>query len=115
MSHTTCAEVLSAGSGTTGETNAGDPSDVTNWRLEQTRFLLIAERVEGFFIERFTESGELLGETQHETMDEAMRYAYSEYDTISDWTLCPDGAAPLEYIRARSSRSVGAHPDIVGG
>jgi hypothetical protein len=40
--------------------------------------------------------------TQHETLDEAMGQAYSEYDAISDWRFCPDDADPLEYIKAQS-------------
>jgi hypothetical protein len=58
--------------------------------------------VEGFFLERFTDRGELVAETRHETLDEAMWQAYSEYDAISDWRLCPDDADPLEYITAHS-------------
>jgi hypothetical protein len=58
--------------------------------------------VDGFFLERLTERGELVDATQHETLDEAMRQAYSEYDTISDWRFCPDDADPLQYIRAQS-------------
>jgi len=64
--------------------------------------LLIAERVDGFFLERFNDRGELVGETQHETLDEAMWQAYAEYDEISDWRFCPDEADPLEYIQAQS-------------
>jgi hypothetical protein len=65
------------------------------------RLLLIAERLEGFFVERFTETGELVGQTQHDMMDEAMQEVYSEYEEISDWSLCPDGVDPLEYVRSR--------------
>jgi hypothetical protein len=60
--------------------------------------LLIAQRVDGFFLERVTESGELLGTTQHETLDEAMYEAYADY-TLSDWRFCPEDADPLEYLR----------------
>jgi hypothetical protein len=35
-----------------------------------------------------------------ETLDEAMRQAYSEY-TISNWRFCPDDVDPLEYIQAQ--------------
>jgi hypothetical protein len=59
--------------------------------------------VNGFFLERFTDHGQLVGETQHDTLDEAMWQAYSEYDAISDWRFCPDDADPLEYIRAQSN------------
>ena len=68
----------------------------------RVKVLLIAERVDGFFLERFTDRGELVGETQHDTLDEAMWQAYSEYQAISDWRFCPDGADPLEYIQAQS-------------
>ena len=65
--------------------------------------LLVTERVEGFFLDRLTDRGELVGETQHDTLDEAMWQAYSEYPAISDWRFCPDDADPLEYIQTRSS------------
>jgi len=51
-------------------------------------------RVEGFFLERFNGRGELVGTTQHETMDEAMWQASSEYE-IADWR-----SYPVAYIRA---------------
>jgi hypothetical protein len=89
VSKTQCAEVFSA---------SGVAPNV--------KLLLIAERVEGFFVGRFTEGGELVSETQHETMDEAMREIYSDYDAVSEWRECPDGVDPLEYIRERSSRSI---------
>jgi hypothetical protein len=64
--------------------------------------LLIAQEVDGFHLERFTDHGERVGATVHETLDDAMHQAYSEYDAISDWRLCPDDADPLQYIRGRS-------------
>ena len=66
----------------------------------QVRVLLVAERVDGFFLERLTEGGDVVGATRHDTMDEAMDQAYSEYAAISDWRLCPDDVDPLEYLRA---------------
>jgi hypothetical protein len=68
------------------------------------KVLLISERPDGFFLERFNERDELVGETQHDEMDDAMREAYSQYGPISDWRLCPDGVDPLQYIRARAGR-----------
>jgi hypothetical protein len=65
------------------------------------KFLLVTERADGFFLERFTDRGELLGDSQYETLDEAMREAYSEY-VISSWRFCPDDADPLKYIQAQS-------------
>ncbi|MFZ0975178.1 MAG: hypothetical protein WAN22_23325 [Solirubrobacteraceae bacterium] len=81
MNSTYCAEVLS-------------PSG-------QVKVVLIDIRVDGFFLERFTDSGELVGETQYDTLDEAMWQAYSDY-ALSDWSFCPDGVDPLDYIRAQS-------------
>jgi hypothetical protein len=57
--------------------------------------------VEGFFLQRFTDRGELLSETQHDTADEAMWQARAEY-VLSDWRACPDGVDPLEYVRTKS-------------
>jgi hypothetical protein len=84
-----------------GQVNRTHCAEVLSRPLSQVRVLVIAERVEGFFLERFTDRGELVGTTQHDTMEEAMYQAYSEY-TISEWRLCPDGVDPLEYIHARS-------------
>jgi hypothetical protein len=87
VNRTRCAEVLSR---------------VPAPRAQPVKVLLVVERVDGFFLERLTERGELVGTTRHDTMDEAMDQVYSEYDAVSDWRLCPDGADPLEYLRAQS-------------
>jgi hypothetical protein len=76
-------------------------SDVGTGPRPQVKVLLIAERVDGFFLQRFTDRGQLVGDTQHDTLDEAMWQAYTEY-VLSDWSFCPDDVDPLEYIRARS-------------
>jgi hypothetical protein len=60
-------------------------------------------RVEGFFLERFNDRGELVDTTLHETMDEAMWQASSEYE-LADWGSCPEDVDPVAYIRARSDR-----------
>jgi hypothetical protein len=113
---TRCAEVLSVAAIPSAQAESGNPSDAATGRsLPQVKLLLIAERVDGFFVKRFTDSGELVSETQHETMDEAMQQVYSEHDAISEWRFCPDGADPLEYIRAQSSRSVDPRPTTQGG
>ena len=70
--------------------------------VAEVKLLLIRETPEGFFLERRTESGEAAGDTQYETLDDAVRFAHSEYDPISDWRVCPDDVDPLEFIRARS-------------
>jgi hypothetical protein len=68
-----CSEVLSPAPDTTG-----------------VKTLRILERVDGFFLQRLDERGELQRATQHDTMDEAMLYAYSEYEAISDWRRCSE-------------------------
>ena len=68
-----CSEVLTPSPGSPG-----------------VKFLRILEKVDGFFLQRFGERGESLGELQFETMDEAMHHVYSEYHEISDWRFCPD-------------------------
>jgi hypothetical protein len=102
MSRTYCSEVLSLARTPRAESQSGDHlSDVgTHGPPPQVKVLLISERVDGFFLERFTDRGELVGDSQYETLDDAMRVAYSEY-TISDWRFCPDDVDPLEYIRAQ--------------
>jgi hypothetical protein len=99
---TSCAEVLSLAPITRAKSDFGDRSAVGTARpLPQVKVLFIDARVDGFFLERFTDRGELVGETQHDTMDEAMWQAYSEY-VLSDWRSCPDDVDPLEYIQAQS-------------
>lgn len=100
MSRTRCAEVLSLAPAKTAHAESADPDDVaTGPPRHRVKVLLIDERVDGFFLERLTDRGESAGTTQHDTMDEAMWQAYSEY-VLSDWTSCPDGVDPLEFIRA---------------
>jgi hypothetical protein len=101
VSRTRCAEVLSLAPTPGAQSRSGDLSDLGR-PVAPVNFLLIVERVDGFFLERFTDRGALVATTQHETMDEAMWQVYSEYHAISDWRFCPDGADPLEYIRAQS-------------
>jgi hypothetical protein len=103
VSWTYCSEVLSVAPTPTAQSESGDPSDVRTGRpLPQVKGLLIAERVDGFVLQRLTDRGEHVGDTQHDTLDEAMSYAFSEYDAISDWRFCPDDADPLAYIQAQS-------------
>jgi hypothetical protein len=104
MSRTYCSEVLSVVPTRRSQSEPRDLSDVgAGPRQPQVKVLLIVERVEGFFLQRLTDRGEHVGDTQHDTLDEAMSYAYSEYDAISDWRFCPDDADPLEYIEAQSN------------
>ena len=101
----TCAAVSSLARAPKGQAESGDLSDVgTSRRLPPSvKALFIDERVEGFFLERFNDRGELVGTTQHDTMDEAMSQAYSEYE-IAEWRSCPADVDPVQYLRA--------HPDL---
>jgi hypothetical protein len=107
VTRTYCSEVLSLGPTSRAHSESGDPSDAGAGRPQmEVKVLLIAQRVDGFFLERLTDRGELVSTTQHETLDDAMYQAYSEYDTISDWRLCPDDADPAQYLHSHSDPSV---------
>jgi hypothetical protein len=95
-----CAEVLSLAPAPRGQSGSRSLSDVGTRRAlpPVVKVLVIAERVEGFFLERFNNRGKLVGATQHETMDEAMSQAYSEF-AVADWRSCPEDVNPVEYIR----------------
>ena len=97
-----CAEVLSLAPTPKARPESQQPSDVgTGRRLPtEVKALFIDVRVEGFFLERFNDRGVVVAATQHETMDEAMWQAYSEY-VLSDWTSCPEDVDPVQYIRSR--------------
>ena len=98
-----CAEVLALARTPRGQSESGGLSDVGTGRplLSEVKALFIDERVEGFVLERFNDRGGLVGTTQHDTMDEAMWQASSEYE-IADWRSCPEDVDPVEYIRAHS-------------
>jgi len=94
--------VLSLAPGVSAQPESGALSGGAPGRpSERVKVVLIDIRVDGFFLERLTDTGELEGETQYDTLDEAMWQAYSDY-VLSDWSFCPDGVDPLEYIRAQS-------------
>ena len=98
-----CSEVLSLAPNPKAQSESEHLSGGgTGKPLLQAKVLLITERVDGFVLQRLTDRGEHVGDTQHDTLDEAMSYAYSEYDAISDWRFCPDDVDPLEYIRPQS-------------
>src|SRR5690348_11404504 len=98
MAH--CAEVLSLAPTARTRSEPGDAPEVGTGRpVPQAKALVIYERVEGFFLERLTDRGESAGTTRHDTMDEAMWLAYSEY-VVSDWSPCPDDTDPLECVKS---------------
>ena len=102
---TYCAEVLSLAPDDGPQHESGPlPAAAKPQPTADVKVLLIVQRPDGFFLERFNERGELVGESQHDEMDDAMREAYSQCGPISDWRLCPDGVDPLEYIRTHAGR-----------
>ena len=103
VTRTYCAEVLSHAAALPAPSSPGSSSGAAAGRpAPQVKVLLIAQKVDGFYLERLTDNGERVGDTLHETLDDAMYQAYSEYDALSDWRLCPDDADPLQYIRGQS-------------
>jgi hypothetical protein len=100
-----CAEVLSPAITPNDRPESRKPSDPGTGqpRLADVKALFIDVRVEGFFLERFNDRGELVSTTQHETMDEAMSQAYSEYE-LADWRSCPEDVDPVDYLRAHRDR-----------
>ncbi len=99
---TYCAEVLSPAADRGDQPGSGLPGVAERESAPDVKVLLISQRPEGFFLERFNERREFVGSTRHDEMDDAMREAWSQYGSLSDWRLCPDGTDPLEYIRSRS-------------
>jgi hypothetical protein len=97
-----CAEVMSLAPTADKGSRPDDPSTAT----PQVKALLIVEKVDGFFLKRLSANGEYVRTTQHDTMDEAMHQAYSEY-VLSEWRRCPEDVDPLTYIS-----STRASPDL---
>lgn len=56
--------------------------------------LRIVERVDGFILQRYDDRGGSVGDQLFETLDEAMRWVYSAYDSVSHWHFCPEDASP---------------------
>jgi hypothetical protein len=97
-----CAEVLSLAPTPHAQSQDPNRSEVaTDPPRPQVKILLILEKVEGFFLQRLTDRGQHVGNTQHDTLDEAMSYAYSEYGAISGWRFCPDDVDPLVHIQGQ--------------
>jgi hypothetical protein len=104
MSGTYCSEVLSPAPTPRAQCDHSNRSELaTDLPRPQVKVLLIVERIDGFSLQRLTDRGKHLGDTLHDTMDEAMSQAYCEYGAISDWRFCPDDVDPLQYIQAQSA------------
>jgi hypothetical protein len=78
MTRTYCAEVLSPAAASRAPSSSRSSFGAATGRpAPQAKVLLIAQEVDGFYLERFTDHGERIGDTLHETLDDAMHQAYS--------------------------------------
>ena len=70
-------------------------------RLPLPSVLVIEERPEGFFLIRYSMSGEFAGDTWHRDLDNAMGQATFEFgDSVTDWAAIPlEELDPVAYIR----------------
>jgi hypothetical protein len=56
------------------------------------RVLVLENRPDGIFLDRFDESGEEAGDTWHESIDDAKAQAIAEYgENLDSWTEVPPG------------------------
>lgn len=68
---------------------AGDPD--TRERLAVPRVLVIESRPDGIFLDRYGESGDEVGDTWHQSIDDAKEQAQVEYGShLGDWTEVPE-------------------------
>lgn len=72
-------------------------------RLPPPRTLLIEERPDGYFLLRYSESGEFAGDTWHIALEDAMDQAKFEFDSERDgWLEIPeDEPDAVSYARGR--------------
>ncbi len=86
---------LSDGLARPGRQFAGPPPALTDGvdlrnRLPHPKVLLIIQRPDGVFLERFSEKGSFGGDTWHQTVDEAKQQATAEYgSSVGEWREVP--------------------------
>jgi hypothetical protein len=62
----------------------------TRQRMAMPRVLVLESRPDGFFLDRFDESGDEAGDTWHESIDDAKAQARAEYgENLGSWTQVP--------------------------
>jgi hypothetical protein len=60
-------------------------------RLPWPKVVLIVERPDGLYLERYTDRGDLVGDTEHEDVVEAREQAECEYGSfLGEWKDVPD-------------------------
>jgi len=79
------------------------PAGQNRSALAWPRVAVIIERPDGVFLERFSDSGEPVGDTWHMTVEEAKEQAAKEYDQLlGPWHVVPsevDDDAIVDYVR----------------
>ncbi len=69
----------------------GSGAPDTRLRMAIPRVLVLSTRPDGIFLDRFDELGEEVGDTWHESIEDAKAQAFAEYgETIGGWTPVPD-------------------------
>lgn len=64
------------------------------------RALLILRNASGVFLERLSPEGESVGDTWHQTVDEAKEQAAEEFgELLSPWTVVPEGIPDDKLLR----------------
>jgi hypothetical protein len=63
----------------------------TRKRMPVARVLVVENRPDGTFLDRYDESGGEAGDTWHQSIDEAKQQAVAEYgENLGPWTEVPD-------------------------
>jgi hypothetical protein len=66
----------------------GEPDE--RQRMAIPRVVVIESRPDGIFLDRFDESGASVGDTWHESIDDAKAQALAEYaENLGPWTSVP--------------------------
>jgi hypothetical protein len=75
----------------------GEPD--TRWRLPIPLIIVVSTRPDGIFLERFDETGADVGDSWHQSIEEAKEQAREEYgESIGVWTPVPeDTDDPVAY------------------
>lgn len=69
---------------------SGDPD--TRQRLPVARVLLVSNRHDGVYLDRFDDSGAEAGDTWHESIEDAQGQAIEEYgESLGAWVEVPRG------------------------
>lgn len=77
-----------------GAPAAAGMGEGTQRRLPWPRIVVITERDDGFFLERLTPDGTVVGDTSHEDRQEAIEQAEWEYGALlGSWVAIPDDVA----------------------